>query len=435
MAEATMNAAIGVASGAKATPKQIAAVVAGNSLEFYDFLIYAYFAVYIGQAFFPSDNPSASLMASLATFGAGFVTRPLGAIVIGRFADRVGRKPAMVLSFGLMGFAILGLALTPAYAAIGVAAPVLAIVFRLLQGFALGGELGPSTSFLIEAAPPHRRGLYVSFQYVGQSVATLCAGLIGVALASFMDDAALRDYGWRIAMLVGVVIVPVGLMLRRNLSETLHAADPLDDSAAVGIRPYLKIALLAIVMMAAGTSVSYVLKYMSTYAIATLHMPAQLAFTGTVIGGIVGICVNPLGGWLSDRFGRKPVMLWPWIFLLVAIFPCFYAISETRSAWVLFACTALMGGVGAIAAASVLASITESLPKRVRSGGLALIYALAISIFGGTAQFNVAWLTSLTGSPLAPGWYMMAGVGLGLMAMLALAETAPVKTGKVAMGS
>jgi len=210
---------------ARASTRQVAAVAAGNALEFYDFLTYSFFAVQIGGSFFPSHNAAASLLASLAAFGAGFLTRPVGALVIGRFADRMGRKPAMLLSFGLMGVAIVGLALTPPARVIGPAAPILAIAFRLMQGFALGGEVGPSTAYLVEAAPPNRRGLYVSMQFMGQDAAVLAAGLMGVGLASVMGADALRDYGWRIAFLAGAVIVPFGLMLRSGLTETLHAPE------------------------------------------------------------------------------------------------------------------------------------------------------------------------------------------------------------------
>ena len=167
--------------------RQVAAVVVGNALEFYDFLTYAFFAVYIGRTFFPSNVPSASLLASLATFGAGFVTRPVGSLVIGRMGDRLGRKPAMMLSFALMGVAIVGLALTPAQKTIGVAAPVLVIFFRLLQGFALGGEVGPSTAFLLEAAPPERRGFYTAFQSWTQDLSVLASGLVGFGLARILS--------------------------------------------------------------------------------------------------------------------------------------------------------------------------------------------------------------------------------------------------------
>ena len=409
------------------TPRQVAAIVAGNSLEFYDFLTYSFFAVQIGKTFFPSDHPGASLLASLATFGAGFATRPVGAFVIGRLADRVGRKPAMLLSFGLMGLAIFGLALTPAFSVIGVAAPILVIGFRLIQGFALGGEVGPSTAFLIESAPPHRRGAYVSLQYMGQDAAVLAAGLMGVWLSNLLGPAALTAYGWRIAFLVGAVIVPFGLILRRGLAETLHEPEPAPAVHPGVPRPYLRIAVLGLMMLSAGTIVSYVLNYMTTYATATLKMPSTVAFGATVAGGIVGVLFDPIGGWLSDRFGRKPVMIIPWVALLVLVGPCFFVISHYHTAAALWGATALMSVASAIAGSSVLIAITESLPKRIRSGSLALIYAFAISVFGGTAQFNVTWLTQVTNNPLAPAGYMVLAVAVGLVAMIAMRETAPVR--------
>jgi len=207
--------------GATLKARHVAAVTAGNALEFYDFLTYAFFAAQIGRTFFPSHDAAGSLLASLATFGAGFLMRPVGALTIGRMADRIGRKPAMLLSFTLMGVAMVGLALTPSYRAIGIAAPILAIGFRLVQGFALGGEIGPNTAYLIEAAPPHRRGLYVSFQYMSQDGSILVSGLVGYGLASLLSDAAMDSWGWRVAFLLGAAIVPFGLILRRQLAETL----------------------------------------------------------------------------------------------------------------------------------------------------------------------------------------------------------------------
>lgn len=430
MSQACPVAAPTIPGSAAVPRKHIPSVVVGNALEVYDFVSYAYFAVYIGAAFFPSDSPSVSLMASLATFGAGFVTRPIGAIVIGRIGDRIGRKPAMLLSFGLMGVAILGLCLVPPYASIGITAPILVVFFRLLQGFALGGETGTSTTYLFEIAPPHRRGLYVSLQYTGQAGAGLLAGLVGFSLAAILGAEALGEYGWRIAMLVGVLIIPMGLYMRRSLPETLHQHESVPPQAAP-TPGYARVAILGLVMLSAGTTVNYVLKYMTTYAIADLKMSPEIAYGGTILGGIVGMLMSPLGGWLSDRYGRKPVMLVPWIILLVAILPAFYLISHYPSAVTLYASTCFLGGLGAMAGTTALLALTEELPKRVRSGVLSLVYAFAISIFGGTAQFNVAWLIDATGNVLAPAWYMMTGVALGLGAMVFMRETAPVKTGQV----
>ncbi len=205
--------------------RQVVAVALGNALEFYDFITYAFFAAQIGRTFFPSDRAGVSLLASLATFGAGFLTRPLGALVIGRMGDRRGRKPAMLLSFGLIGVAVIGLPLTPSYAAIGIWAPALVVGFRLLQGFALGGEVGPSTAFLMEAAPLMRRGFYISMQAMSADAAVLAAGLVGVVLAHWLSPAQLDAWGWRLALGLGAVIVPFGWLMRRTLVETLDVAD------------------------------------------------------------------------------------------------------------------------------------------------------------------------------------------------------------------
>ncbi|MEO8925973.1 MAG: MFS transporter [Caulobacteraceae bacterium] len=422
MAETTMDAA---GAGEPSLPaRHVAAVAVGNALQFYDFLTYAFFAAQIGRAFFPSHNPASSLLASLATFGAGFLTRPVGGVVIGMMGDRLGRKPAMLLSFTLMGASILGLALTPSYAAIGVAAPILVIGFRLVQGFALGGEVGPSTAFLIEAAPPLKRGLYVSFQYMTQDAAILCAGLVGVALANLLSPAQVDAWGWRLAFLIGAIIVPFGLMLRRGLPETLEAAGQA-KGPPIALRPYLRVAALGLLVFASAMVANYVMAYMTTFAGATLHMPANLAFGATVVLGACGVLFDPVGGWLSDRFGRKRVMLWPWMFLLAAAVPAFWVLVHFRSAASLFGAVAILEIPLCISASSVLIAITESLPAQIRSGAVATLYALAVAVFGGTTQFAVAALTAATGNLLAPAWYLAAAVAVGLIAMLMLAETAP----------
>jgi MFS family permease len=416
---------------ARALPRRhVVAVALGNALEFYDFITYAFFAAQIGRTFFPSDRPGVSLLASLATFGAGFLTRPLGAWVIGRMGDRRGRKPAMLLSFGLIGIAVIGLPLTPSYEAIGLSAPVLVVGFRLLQGFALGGEVGPSTAFLMEAAPLMRRGFYISMQAMSADAAVLVAGLVGVLLAHWLSPAALDAWGWRVALGLGAVIVPFGWFMRRSLVETLDVAATRAATAAPSgprMSGYRRVALLGLAMLAAATTTNYVLDYMTTYANATLGMPERLALGATAMVGLCGLVCDPLSGWLSDRIGRKPVMAVPWVVLLLAIFPAFWLLGRERSGIALFGITAVLTIASTLSTGTVLVAVTESLPAHVRSGGLGMIYAVAISVFGGSTQFVVAWLTQLTGSPLAPAWYMIGAVAVGLVAITQVPETAPVK--------
>jgi MFS family permease len=404
--------------------RQASAIAVGNGLEFYDFVTYAFFATQIGRTFFPSRTPGLSLLSSLAAFGVGFLTRPLGAVVIGRFGDRAGRKPAMMLSLSLIGVAVTGLALTPSYASIGVLAPILVIVFRLLQGFALGGEVGPSTAFLLEAAPPSRRGLYVSLQATSADTAVLIAGAVGMVLASTLDAAQLDAWGWRVAQLLGISIIPFAFVLRRRMHETLTAVAAADSgNAAAG--GYLGVFLLGVVMLSAATTNNYVLEYMTTYASTTLGMSAAASFGATAAIGASGLVCDTLGGWLSDRFGRKPVMIVPWLLLIVAIYPSFWILEQLRTRTALWAVSAVLNGIQTLSSATIIVAITESLPKRVRSGAIALIYALAIAVFGGSTQFLVAWIIRATGNPLAPAWYMLVAVTVGLAAMSRIPETAP----------
>ncbi|MCP5183009.1 MAG: MFS transporter [Pseudomonadales bacterium] len=415
--------------------KHLLAVVTGNALEFYDFLTFGFFAIYIGRAFFPSDNPTTSLLASLATFGAGFITRPIGAIVIGSMGDRVGRKPAMVLSFSLMGIGIAGLALTPSYAQIGMLAPALVILFRLIQGFALGGEVGPTTAYVLEAAPIRYRGLYSSLQSMTQEVAVLVAGLVGFVLANLLDGDQLQAWGWRVAMLLGIVVIPFGLYMRRRLPESLHRADDaaLAPDATTGVltfgermKPWRRLAVLGLMMLTAGTIGSYVSSYMTTYAIATLGMPANIAFGVTVIGSLFAFTIAPLSGSMSDRVGRKPVMIVSAVLLLCAILPAFWLINAHRTPFVLYGAMALLNLLSAASFVPVLCALTESLPPRIRAGTLATIYAFAISIFGGTTQVVITWLIDRTGDPMAPAWYWTGALTVGIVAMVKMKESAPL---------
>lgn len=407
-----------------APPKrQIAAVAVGNALEFYDFTTYAYFAKQIGGSFFPSHSPLVSLMASLAAFGIGFAGRPFGAILIGAYGDRVGRKPAMLLSFGLMGVAILMLAATPSYATIGLAAPVIVVIARLLQGIAVGGDVGPTTAFLLEAAPEERRGFYTSLQYASQGVATLLGGLVGVALANLLDAQALQDYGWRIAFLIGASILPIGFVIRRALPETLHAETPASaaDSQEWSWRPVV----LGFFLLGGATVGFYVLAYLTTYASTVLHMKANVSFAATVVFGIANIIFSTLAGILSDRFGRWPLMVIPRVLFTLAIYPAFVLIVQNRDAVTLLGAAFILGALGQMGVTGFVA-LSEALPRRVRSAALATVYATAITLFGGTTQFDVTWLIARTGNVMMPAYYLLVAAVVSVIAMALMRETAPV---------
>ncbi|QUD89389.1 MFS transporter [Phenylobacterium montanum] len=404
----------------------LAAVALGNALEFYDFLTFSFFAVQIGHCFFPAGQAGRGLSLTLATFGVGFLTRPLGGLVIGRLGDRLGRRPAMVVSFSLMGVAITGLALTPGYAQIGPAAPVLLVAFRLLQGFALGGEIGPSTAYLVEAAPLHRRGLYVAVQDTTQYAASLAAGLVGFGLSSALSPAALDAWGWRCAFLVGAAVIPIGLVLRRRLPETLAAPGEEGDAAQTA-RPPLRLIILGLVMIGSATSCAYGLDYMTTYAQDSLKLPVSQAFGATIVLGVCGLLASPIAGLLSDRLGRKPVMISAGAVMAILVIPGFMVMSRLHSAVSVYAVVAVLTVLQEIGSAPAFITVTESLPRRIRSGGLALIYAVAVAVCGGVAQFAIKALTDAAKSPLAPAWYMLGALLVGLTAQALVAESNPLR--------
>ncbi|HEX4096089.1 MAG TPA: MFS transporter, partial [Caulobacteraceae bacterium] len=295
--------------------RHVLAAVMGNALEFYDFITYSFFSIQIGHAFFPSKSGFVSLMLSLLVFGGGFLTRPIGGFVIGYYADKVGRRSAMMLSYVMMGGSIVGLALIPSYRTIGIAAPILLVVARLVQGFSLGGEVGSNTAFLLEAAPPRKRGQIVAWQGASQDVAATAGSLIGIALSVFLSGAVLDEYGWRIAFLLGALTVPFGLMLRRTMPETLHAPD-VDAAAPVSATPAaeaLRIGAIGLLLLGGGTISTYVLDYMATFAQSALHMSQQVGLASTLGINVVGFVTILIGGWASDRWGRRPIMIWPQI--------------------------------------------------------------------------------------------------------------------------
>jgi MFS family permease len=420
-------------------PRHVLAAVIGNALEFYDFTTYAFFSISIGHAFFPDLGEYVNLSLSLGIFAAGFVMRPIGGIIIGTYGDRAGRKPAMLLSFAMMGGAIVAMALIPSFRAIGWWAPVCALIARAVQGFALGGEVGPTTAYLFEAAPIAHRGLYAAFQSVSQSVASLVGGAVGVVLAQLLDAASLDAWGWRIAFLIGGATLPFGLIMRRALPETLHRRDhmashvPLEQGTSV-LRTHWRPIAFGLTVFASGTVATYTLNYLTTYARGTLHMLARTSFAATLVLGAFGIVAAAAGGWLCDRIGRKPVMIWPRLLFLLAIYPLFLLIVRMHDAKALLFGSAALSVLANFSSAAVYAALSEGLPKEIRGRSFSTIYALSITVFGGSTQSILTWLIHVTHDPMAPALYLMAFTLLGVLGIVLIAETAPSRMARQVPG-
>ena len=406
-------------------PRHVAAAVVGNALEFYDFTTFALFATQIGLTFFPTHDKFLNLMLALATFGIGFIGRPVGAVVLGLIADRVGRKPALLLSFTLMGGGLIGLALVPSYAQIGIFAPILAVCCRLIQGFALGGEVGPTMAYLIEAAPPGRRGLYGSWQSASQSIATMAGAFVGVVLSMTLSAHDLTDWGWRVAFLIGALVLPFGLIVRGSLPETLHRhEDQLEaHPETADLISHARPIILGMVMIMSFTTSTYVMGYMTTYAFQTLNMKSNIAFGASLVNGAAGVLFTLAGGALSDRYGRKWVMLAPRILFLLATLPGFYLMVRFHNALTLYAATGVIAALSSLSTGAALISLTEAIRKEVRGVGVGVVYAVAVTLFGGATQPIIAWLTHSTHNAMAPAYYMAATSLIGIIAMANMRET------------
>ncbi len=406
--------------------KHVAAVSLGNALAFYDFLAYLAFAVQIGHTFFP--DPRTSLLMTYVTTFAGFVARPAGAYVMGRVADKIGRRPAMMISLTLIGAAILGVVLTPPFRTIGWAAPVMIGLFRVILGFGVGGEVGPSTAYMLEAAAPKDRGYYTSLQAMTQDFAVFASSGVGFIIALVLQNntQALDDWGWRLALALGLTVVPVGLYLRRSLPETLNATTDDPEIAAAPAGAVARVAVLGFIILGTGSMVSYVQTTMTGYAQESLNFSAAAAFAAVMCNGFFTMAFDPVSGWLSDRWGRRPVIILGVVLTAVATLPAFWAILHFRSVLALCLAASLLGAITGIAQPPVSTAICEALPQGVRSRGLGLVYAVAISIFGGLTPVTVTWLIASTGNRMAPAYYMVAAAAIGLVAILMLRETAPL---------
>lgn len=408
--------------------KEIIAAVIGNAMEWYDFVIFGFFATILSELFFPKNNEHAALLLTLATFGVGFCARPIGGLFFGFFADRNGRKSALQLVIFLMTIAVAIIAFAPVYATIGLAAPTLIVVGRLMQGFATGGEFSSSTSFLIEMSPPTRRGFYGSLQMAGQATSILLGTLVGITVTTAFSTEQLHSWAWRIPFLAGLLIGPVGLYIRKNLSETaaFEAVEKESSaSALIGdlISNYPKRIIAAFGATISATIYFYViLIYMPTYGKTELGLTLSQSFVAQGLGLIFLVILTPVAGFISDKIGRRPLLWLSNSLFLVLAYPMFGYLVEAHSqlslAMVqLVFCIILAGVFGVLS--TVLA---EQFPANVRSTGLALPYNLAVMIFGGFAPMIVTWLIGFLNTPVAPAYYLMFGAAVGILAYFILVD-------------
>jgi MFS transporter, MHS family, proline/betaine transporter len=408
-----------VRKGRLSRKQLIAAATIGNALEFFDFTVYSFFALTIGKLFFPNMSSYGQLLASVATFGVGFVMRPLGGVVIGAYADRAGRKPAMTLTIFMMALGCMLIGLAPTYEQIGVAAPTIIVFARLLQGFSAGGEVGASTTLLIEAGTTANRGLLGSYQFASQGLGVSLGALMAGLLTTFLEPASLLAWGWRVPFLMGVAIAPIGMWIRRRLDEQASTdARSVRMPVLAVMRDHWRRAALGTLLTIGSTVTAYVVTfYMPTYAIHELKVPAPTALLAGLVSGVVTFTVAPLAGLLSDRLGRRAMVFWPRVGVMLLIWPAFLWLSSGPDAARLLI---TVGGLSVLLALQAAPSITilpEMFPRAVRATGMAIVYSIGVAIFGGFAQTIATWLVKTTGNLLAPAWYVMACVAISCLAL------------------
>lgn len=414
------------------TDKQRRAVVAGavgNTVEWVDWAVYSAFAPIFATQFFPKGDKTADLLATLAVFAVGFVMRPVGAAVLGAFADRRGRKAGMTLTISMMAAAALVVAVCPPYSAVGVVAPAVLLIARLVQGFSAGGEFGTSSAFLIESASPGRRAFIGSWQQVSVGAGTLIASLMGTLLTSTLSDGALSAWGWRAAFAVGGLLGLVGLWLRTAVEET-DAFTELAESRDGDARPtplrdmvtrHPRAALRVIGITIAGTLLYYIwVSYMPGYAHSAEGVPLNRAFLANTLAIVAFLLMLPFGGMLSDRFGRKPTMTAFAAGFLVLSWPLFQLVGNGFWSLLVVELVGMFFLVGYSANCAVV--MAEQFPAEVRTTGIGLPYALAVAVFGGTAPYVTTWMA--THGYREKVWvYTAIAAAIGVVVYLTMPET------------
>ncbi len=357
------------------------------------------------------------------------MTRPLGAAIIGPYADRAGRRAALTLTLLMMAIGSVMVALTPSYAQIGIAAPILLVVARLIQGFSCGGEVGPATTYLLESAPASKRAALTAWQAYSQQLAVLMGSGLGLVLAATLTKDDLYSWGWRIPFLLGIIVAPVGIYIRRSLPETMAPTQAQRSTGHVLselVRHHSRAVALGICIICGGTISTYVLTYMTTYAITTLHLSETIGNALNFTGSVAQIAGFAVGVWL-DRFGRKRMLIATRLMFVAGVFPAFAIFTSPQSApQTILVTNLILSFVFATTIGAVYAFLAEAFPQSVRSSGLAILYALGVSIFGGTTQFVVAWLIDASGDPMVPAYYQIAANMAGIIGVALLVPDAEV---------
>ena len=401
--------------------KAVIAASIGNALEWFDFAIYGFFAAAIGKLFFPSSSDAESLLVAFATFGITFFVRPLGAILLGVFADRHGRKAALTLSISLMTIGTGIIAVTPAYSTIGLLAPIVIVIARFLQGISAGGEFGSATTFLAEQ-DPKRRGFFASWQFASQGLTTVLAALLGAILASALTSEQMNSWGWRIPFVFGLLIGPVALYLRRRVDETeefqsmQHSETPLQE-ALLDAKQQLLVSLALVVLC---TVVTYTTLFMPGFAARQLGLSQAEGFLATLLAGSIQILSIPIFGALSDVRGRLPIMFAASLAVFLLSYPMFAWLVLAPTLLTLLIVQAVVGALAAAYMGPLPALMSEMFPTRMRTTGLSVSYSFGVAIFGGFAPFINAWLIQTTGSKVAPSFYLMFAAAISLLGLMAV---------------
>ncbi len=407
--------------------KSVFRVVSGNFLEMYDFMIYGYYASAIAKTYFPSHNGFASLMLALSVFGAGFLMRPIGAIVLGAYIDQKGRRKGLILTLGLMAVGTACVALSPSYASIGLAAPIIVLIGRLLQGLSAGVELGGVSVYLSEIATPGKKGLFCAWQSGSQQVAVVFAATLGVVMHQLVSPEQMGAWGWRVPFLVGCCIVPFLFYFRRSLKETdefearKHRPAIGEMLASMAQHWRLMLGGMGLVIM---TTVSFYLitTYTPTYGKEVLKLSAVDALIVAACVGLSNLVWLPISGALSDRIGRRPLMLFFSALAIVSAYPTIQWLAADPSFARLMMVELWLSFIYAGYNGTMVAALTEIMPIEVRTTGFSLAYSLA-TVIGGFTPAISTYLIESTGNRAAPGiWMSVAGV-CGLLATLALYRT------------